>query len=116
MFSEIIGQDIPQALRLGAPARDQSGAITLPIVDYPLAFSPTYFSPNIQSLANSPAVNIPLDAITLLVPLNPVEVYHTVSKAIVPKDITFDKEANSQNLKEKEMVIQAEKVSNCAPG
>ena len=76
MFPEIIGQDIPQVLRLGAPARDQSGAITLPSADYPLA----YFSPNIQSLANSPAVNVPLDAITLLVPLNPVEVDHTVTK------------------------------------
>ena len=86
VFPESIMQDIPQSLRLGAPARDQSGAITLPSADYPLAFSPTYFSPNIQSLANSPAVNVPLDAITLLVPLNPVEVDHTVSKAIVPKD------------------------------
>ena len=103
-------------LRLGAPARDQLGAITLPSTDYPLAFSPTYFSPNIQSLANSPAVNVPLDAIMLLVPLNPVEVDHTVSKAIVPKDLTFDKEANAQSLNEKEIVFQPKKVSNCAPG
>ena len=73
VFPEIIGQDIPQALKLGASARDQSGAITLHSADYPLAFSPTYFSPNIQSLANSLAVNVPLDAVTLLVPLNPVE-------------------------------------------
>ena len=48
VFPESIGQDIPQALRLGAPARDQSGVITLPSADYPLAFSPTYFSPNIS--------------------------------------------------------------------
>ena len=116
VFPEIIGQDIPQALKLGAPARDQSGAITQPSADYPLAFSPTYFSPNIQSLANSPAVNVPLDAITLLVPLNPVEVDHNVSKAIVPKDLTIDKGAKSQSLKEKKIVLQPEKVSNCAPG
>ena len=116
VFPEIIGQDIPQALRLGAPARDQSGAITLPSADYPLAFLPTYFSPNIQSLANSPAVNVPLDAVTLLVPLNPVEVDHTVSKAIVPKEQTIDMGKNSQSLKEKEIVVHPEKVSNCALG
>ena len=116
VFPEIIGQDIPQALRLGAPARDQSGAITLPSADYPLAFWPTYFSPNIQSLANSPAVNVPLDAIMLLVPLNPVEVDHTVSKAIVPKDLAVDSGTNPQSLKEKEMVVHPEKVSNCALG
>ena len=115
VFPEIIGQDIPQALRLGAPARDQSGAITLPSADYPLAFLPTYFSPNIRSLANSPAVNVPLDAVTLLVPLNPV-VDHTVSKAIVPKDLTINMGANSQSLKEKEIVFHPEKVSNCALG
>ena len=46
--------------------------------------------------------------------MNPVEVDHTVSKAIVPKDLAIDKGANSQSLKEKEMVSQPEKVSNCA--
>ena len=84
--------------------------------DHPLAFSPTYFSPNIQSLANSLAINVPLDAITLLVPLNQVEVDHTVNKAIVPKDLTIDKGVNSQSQKEKEIVLQPEKVSICAPG
>ena len=116
VFPEIIGQDIPQAFKLGASARDQSGTIMLHSADYPLAFSPTYFSPNIQSLANSPAVNVPLDTVTLLVPLNPVEVDNTVSKAIVPKDLTIDKGANSQSLKEKKIVLQPKKVSNCAPG
>ena len=115
VFPEIIGEDIPQAFKLGASARDQSGAIMLHSADHPLAFSPTYFSPNIQSLANSPAVNVPLDAITLLVPLNP-EVDHTVNKVIVSKDLTIDKGANSQRLKEKKIVLQPKKVSNCAPG
>ena len=68
VFPEIIGQDIPQAFKLGASARDQSGVITLHSADYPLAFSPTYFSPNIQSLANSLAVNVPLDAVTYWYP------------------------------------------------
>ena len=47
--------------------------------DHPLAFLPTYFSPNMQSLANSPAVNVPIDAVMLLVPLNPVAADHTVT-------------------------------------
>ena len=65
--------------------------------DHPLAFLPTYFSPNIQSLANSPPVNVPLDAVMLLVPLKPVEVDHTAYKAIVSKDLTINKGANSQS-------------------
>ena len=109
VFPEIIGQDIPQAFKLGASARDQSGAITLHSADHPLAFSPTYFSPNIQSLANSPTVNVPLDAVMLLVPLNPVEIDPTVSKAIVSKDLAINKGANSQSQKEKEIVLQPER-------
>ena len=58
-------------------------------VDHPLAFSPTYFLPNIPSLANSPAINVPQEAITLLVPLNPVEVDHMVDKVIAKKDLTL---------------------------
>ena len=97
VFPEISGQDIPQAFKIGASVGDQSEAIMLHSADHPLAFSPTYFSPNIQSLANSPAINVPLDAITLLVPLNPVEVDHTVNKDIVSKDLTIGKGENSQS-------------------
>ena len=99
VFPEIIGQDNPQIFKIGASARDQSGAIMLHNADYPLAFSPTYFSPNIQSLANSPAVNILLDAVTLLVPLNPVEVDHMVDKATTPKDLTINKRVDAQSKK-----------------
>ena len=116
VFPEITGQDITHALGLGFPAMDQSGGITLPSVHYPLAFLSTYFSPNIQSLANSPAVNILIDAVTLVVPLNPVEVDHTVSKAVIPKDLTVEMGANSQSLKKKKKASQPEKVPNCAPG
>ena len=116
VFPEIMEQDIPLNLKLGFPAKDQSGVITLPSADYPLAFSPTYFSPNMQSLAYSPAVNVPIDAITLLVPLNPVEVDHTVNKAIIPKDLAIKMGAISHSLKEKEIAFQPEKVPNCAPG
>ena len=116
VFPEIMGQDIPQAIGLGFPARDQSGAITLPSADHPLAFSPTYFSPNMQSLANSPAVNVPIDAVTLVVPLNPVKVDNTVSKAVTPKDLTVEMGTISQSLKEKEIASQPEKVPNCALG
>ena len=116
VFPEVIGQDIPQAFKIGTSARDKSGAIMLHSADHPLAFSPTYFSPNILSLANSPAVNVPLDTIMLLVPLNSVEVDHTANKAIVSKDLTINKGANSQSQKEKEIVLQSKKVSICAPG
>ena len=84
--------------------------------DHPLAFSPTYFSPNIQSHANSPVVNVPLDAITLLVPLNPVEVDQTVDKATTPKDLTIDKRVDVQSKKENQIILPPEKVSICAPG
>ena len=116
VFPEIMGQDIPQVIGLGFPARDQSGAITLPSADYPLAFLPTYFSPSMQSLANSPAVNVPIDAVMLVVPLNPVEVDNTVSKAVTPKDLTIEMGAISPCLKEKEIASHSEKVPNCAPG
>ena len=116
VFPEINGQDIPQAFKIGASARDQSEAIMLHSADHPLAFSPTYFSPNIQSLANSPANNVPLDAITLLVPLNPVEVDCTVNKDIVSKDLTISKGENSQSQREKEIVVQTKKVPIHTPG
>ena len=116
VFLEVMGQDIPQAFQIGTPVRDKSEAITLHSTDHPLAFSSTYFSPNIQSLANSPAVNVPLDAITLLVPLNPVEVDHMVNKATAPKDLTIDKRVDVQSKKENQIILPPEKVSICAPG
>ena len=116
VFPEIMGQDIPQAIRLGLPARDQSGAVILPSADHPLAFSPTYFSPNLQSLANSPAVNVSIETVMLVVPLNPVNVDNTVSKAVIPKGLTIEMGATSQSLKGKEVAPQPEKVPNCALG
>ena len=78
VFPEISGAGYPlKAFKMGASVGDQSGAITLHSADHPMAFLPTYFSPNIQSLANSPAINVPLDTVTVLVPLNPVEIDHT---------------------------------------
>ena len=59
VFPDITGQDIHQTIGLGLPAMDQSGACTLPSADHPMAFSPMYFSPNLQSLANSPVVTVP---------------------------------------------------------
>ena len=109
VFPEVMGQDIPQAFQIGTPARDKSEKITLHSADHPLAFSPTYFSPNIGSLANSPAVNVPLDAITLLVPLNPVEVDHTVTKVIAPKDLSIDKRVDMQSEKENQIILPPEK-------
>ena len=53
VFPEVMGQNIPQAFQIGTPAWDKSGEIMLHSADHPLDFSPTYFSPNMQSLANS---------------------------------------------------------------
>ena len=116
VFPEISGPDIPQPFKIGVSAGDLSEAIMLHNADHPLPFSPTYVSSNIQSLANSLAVNVPLDAITLLVPLNPVEVDHTVNKAAVPKDLTINKGVNAQSKKENQVVLQPEKVFSCALG
>ena len=52
----------------------------------------------------------------LLVPLNPVEVDHTVDKATAPKDLTIDKRVDAQSKKENQIVLQPEKVSICALG
>ena len=116
VFPEVVGQDISQAIGLGLPAQDQPGAITLPSADHPLAFSPTYFSLNLQSLANSPAVNVPIDTVMLVVPLNPVNVDNTVNKAITHKVLTTERGTFSQSLKGKEVAPQPEKVPNCALG
>ena len=69
-----------------------------------------------QSLANSPAVNVPIDAITLQVPLNQVAADHTVTKTTAPKDITVDKKLDAQSEKENQMILPLEKVSSCDPG
>ena len=111
VFPKITGQDIPQAIGLGLPARNQSGAVTLSSADHPLAFSP-----NLQSLANSPAVNVPIEAVMLVVPLNPVNANNTVSTAVIPKGLTIELGATSKSPKGKEQAPQPEKVPNCAPG
>ena len=84
--------------------------------DHPLAFSPTYFSPNIQSLAISPAVNVPIDAVPLVVPLNPVNINNTVRKAVTPKDLTIEMGAISQKSQRKRNSTPARKSSQLCPG
>ena len=116
VFPEVMGQNIPQAFQIGTPARDKSEAIMLHSAYHPLAFSPTYFSPNMQPLANSPAVNVPLDAVILLVPLNPVEVDHTVNRVTAPMDLTTNRKVDAQSEKENQIILPSEKVSISAPG
>ena len=94
VFPEIMGLNIPQDFQKGTPSRDISEAIMLHSVYHPLAFSPTYFSLNIPSLANSPGTNVPQETVTLLVPLNPVEVDHKVNKAIAKKDLTLSEKVD----------------------
>ena len=74
-------------------------------VGHPLAFSPTYFSPNLQSLANSLAVNVPIDTVTVLVPLNPLEVESTINNELVAqKDLTLSERVDMQNEKENQII------------
>ena len=81
-------------------------------MDHPLAFPPTYFSPNLQSLANSPAINVPLDAITLLVPLNPVEVDHMVNDSLAAqKDLTLSEKVDMQNEKENQIIPEKNSIN-----
>ena len=94
VFPEIMGLNIPQDFQKGTPGQDISEAIMLHSVDHPLAFSPTYFLLNIPSLANSPAVKVPQEDVTLLVPLNPAEVDHTVDKVIAQKDLTLSEKVD----------------------
>ena len=116
VFPEITGQDIPQAIGLGLPAMDQSGAITLPSVDHPMAFSPTYFSPYLQSLANSPVVTVPIKAVMLVVLLNSVNSDNTISEVAIPQALTAELGPPSKSPEGKELALQPEKVPNCTPG
>ena len=83
IFPEIMGLNLTPAFQNGALNQDISGAIMLSSVDHPLAFSPTYFSPNLQSLANSPTVKVPVETVTVLLPPHPLEVEHTVNNELL---------------------------------
>ena len=91
VFPEITGLNITPAFQKGALNRDMSEAITLNSVDHPLAFSPTYFSPILQSLANSPTVKVPVDTVTVLVPLHPIR-----SRPYSQQQASSPKRPNSQ--------------------
>ena len=97
--------NINPAFQRGGLNQDISEAITLNSVDHPLAFSPTYFSPNLQSLANSPTVKVPVDTVTVLVPLQPLEVDHTVNnKLVAQKDLALSEKVDRQNDKENQII------------
>ena len=51
--------------------------------DHPLAFSPTYFSPTLQSLANSRTVEVPMNPVNVLLPVHPLEVGPTINNELV---------------------------------
>ena len=76
VFPEIMGLNLTPAFQNGGLNQDVLGAITLSNADHPLAFSPTYFSPTLQSLAGSPTVEVPVNPVTVLLPLQPLEVEH----------------------------------------
>ena len=67
-------------------------------MDHPLAFSPTYFSPTLQSLADSPTVEVPVDPVTVLLPPQPLEVEHTVnSKLLAQNDLMHGENVDTEN-------------------
>ena len=104
-FPEITGLNITPAFQKAALKQDISEEITLNSGDHPLAFSPTYFSPNLQSLANSPTVKVPVDTVTVLVPLHPFEVDHTVNKELLTqKDLTCSEKVDTQSEKENQII------------
>ena len=108
---EITGLNITPSFQKGTPGQGKPETIMLHSVDHPLAFSPTYFSPNLQSLANSPAINVAIDAVTLLVPLNPLEVNHTVNnKLVAQKDINLSKKVEMQNEKENQIIPEKSSI------
>ena len=112
IFPEITGLNITPALQKGALNPDISEAITLNSVDHPLAFSPTYFSPNIQSLANSPTVKVPVDTVTVLLPLHPLEVDHTVNNELLAqKDLTCSEKVDMGNENENQIIAGKSSIS-----
>ena len=67
--------------------------------DHPLAFSPTYFSPTLQSLADSPTVEVPMNPVTVLLPLQPLEIGHMVNSELVAQnDIEHCKNIDTENV------------------
>ena len=68
-------------------------------IDHPLAFSPTYFSPTLQSLADSPTVEVPMNPVTVLLPLQPLEVGHMANNELVAQnDIKCCKNIDTENV------------------
>ena len=70
--------------------------------DHPLAFSPTYFSPTLQSLAGSPTVEVPVNPVTVLLSPHPLEVEHTAyNELLAQKGLTpgmnVDTEKENEN-------------------
>ena len=81
-------------------------------VDHPLAFSPTYFSPNLQSLANSPTVKVPVDTVTVLLPLHPLEVDHTVNNELLAqKDLMHSNKVDTENENENQIIPGKSSIS-----
>ena len=67
-------------------------------MDHPLAFSPTYFSPTLQSQADSPTVQVPVNPVTVLLPPQPLEVEHTInSKLLAQKDLMHGENVDMEN-------------------
>ena len=112
VFPEITGLNITPAFLKAALNQDISEEITLNSVDHPLAFSPTYFSPNLQSLANSPTVKVPVDTVTVLVPLHPLEVDHTVNNGLLAQnDLMRSKNVDMKNEKENQTIPGKSSIS-----
>ena len=107
VFPKIMGLNITPAFQKGALNPDISEAITLNSVHHPLAFSP-----NLQSLANSPTVKVPVDTVTVLLPLHPLEVENTVNNELLAqKDLMCGENVDTENENENHIIPKKSSVS-----
>ena len=64
----------------------------------PWLFPPTYFSPTLHSLADSPTVEVPVNPVTVLLPPQPLEVEYTInSELLAQKDLTSGENIDTGN-------------------
>ena len=106
VFSEITELNLTPVFQNGALNQNVLGPVTLNNTDHPLAFSPTYFSPTLQSLADSPTVEVPMNPVTVLLPLQPLEIGHMVKNDIEHCENIDTENVNVNRISENSVVME----------